>query len=186
MLAIINEHFFLSSPEVDKNGGEEKSSSSEGKSDETPNDQPPQHGDLQTLQLIFRGNLQPILEFAEVNVSSGRSLLPERFFRYMTKGSPSSPSGNKESGGRKDRIENSLIRGKIWLDTTFDHLMDGCIALALKSIDIYKDDMLVVEVLAMFNNCLISDSGVLAVRGLKQLHTFVTNDLIEEGVTDDT
>lgn len=122
-----------------------------------------------------------------MNGSSGRSLLPEGFFRYMTKASTSLVSGKmQDSGGRKDRIENNLIRGKTWLDTTFDHLIDGCIALALKSIEIYKDDTLVEEVLAMFNNCLISDSGFLAVRGLKRLHQFVTGDLCEEGVKSDT
>jgi len=184
MLAIINEHFFLSSPEEgDIHVEEENNSTVECKNGEVSNSNPPQHGDLQTLQLIFRGVLAPILEFAEMNVSSGRSLLPEGFFRYMTK---VSTSQDVAGGGRKDRIEKNMIRGKTWLDTTFDHLMDGCIALALKSIEVYKDDTLVEEVLAMFNNCLISDSGVLAVRGLKRLHQFITGDLCGEGVQSDT
>jgi len=217
MLAIINEHFFppsrkdditneeekvsSSGDKIDESSNiqppqhrkdditneEEKVSSSGDRIDESSNIQPPQHGDLQTLLLIFRGVLAPILEFAEMNGSSGRSLLPEGFFRYMTKASTSLASGKtQDSGGRKDRIESNLIRGKTWLDTTFDHLIDGCIALALKSIEIYKDDTLVEEVLAMFNNCLISDSGFLAVRGLKRLHQFVTGDLCEDGVKSDT
>jgi len=171
MLAIINKHFFLSSLK-------ENNPTVNCKNDEISNGDSPQHGDLQTLQLIFRGVLAPILEFAEMNISSGRSLLPEGFFRFVTK---VSTSQDVSGGGRKDRIEKNMIRGKTWLDTTFDHLMDGCIALALKSIEIYKDDTLVEEVLAMFNNCLISDSGVLAVRGLKRLHQFIIGDLCGEG-----
>ena len=96
---------------------------------------------------------------------------------------------NQTSGGRKERIEGdngTLSRGNNWLDTTFDHLMDGSIALLLKSIKIYKDDVLIEEILAMFNTCLISDSGSLAVRGLKRLNQFIINDLGPESITDDT
>ena len=52
--------------------------------------------------------------------------------------------------------------------------------------EIYKTDLIIEEILAMFNNCLISESGALAVRGLKRLHHFVTSDLNLDSVTDDT
>ena len=168
LLAIINEHFF--SCQGGSTGGEK---------------------DLQVLQLIFRGVLIPTLEHAETSLATTggrRSSLPDGFIRFMTRG----PSVVGQSGGgRKDRIEvdsdsGTLSRGNNWLDTTFDHLMDGSIALLLKSIKLYNDDVLIEEILAMFNTCLISDSGSLAVRGLKKLNQFIINDLGPDLITDDT
>lgn len=144
----------------------------------------PQHGDLQTLQLIFRGVLTPTLEHADVVTFNGNSyILPDGFIHFITEKQEESKSG----GGRKDRIEGGESNsGNDWLDTTFDHLMDGCISLCLKSMKTYQTDLLIEEVLAMFNNCLISDSGALAIRGIKKLYHFITNDLEVESITDDT
>jgi brefeldin A-inhibited guanine nucleotide-exchange protein len=162
LLAIINQHFFAAT----------------GKS----NDQ----SDLQTLQLIFRGILTPCLEHADSSASSnGNKLsLPDGFIRFMTRGTLATEVGK---GGRKDRIEGQdASTGNNWIDTTFDHLMDGAVAIALRSIEVYANDALVEEMLAMFNTCLISDSSSLAVRGLKRLYHFVANDLVLDKVTDNT
>jgi len=164
LLAIVNQHFFVAP-------GQPKASVL---------------GDLQTLQLIFRGILTPSLEHADSSVTSsgGRLPLPDGFIRFMTRGSSLSEAGN---GGRKERIESQgTATGNNWLDTTFDHLMDGAVALALRSIEVYDEDVLVEEVLAMFNTCLISDSASLAIRGLKRLYHFVANDLVLERITDST
>merc|ERR1712038_2038639 len=80
----------------------------------------------------------------------------------------------------------NIAKGNNWIDTTFDHLMDGSISLALKSVEVYKDDILIEEVLAMFNTCLVSDSATLVIRGMKRLHHFVTSDLALEVVTENT
>ena len=143
--------------------------------DESPQ---PQNGTgqshLQTLQLIFRGILTPVLEFGEVEYQDGRPPeLPEDFERFMT-----SP---KESGpDESDTITST------WLDTTFSQFMDGCIGLCLRAIKLFDDDTLVEEVFAMLNSCLLSDSGGLAVRGLRCLEQFLTSDLKLSTITDDT
>jgi brefeldin A-inhibited guanine nucleotide-exchange protein len=165
LLAIINQHFFPSSTK-------KKSSVL---------------GDIQTLQLIFKGILTPALEHAETNasISSSKISLPDGFIRFMTRGTPTPEVARK--GGRKSRIEGADVAiGNNWIDTTFDHLMDGSISLALKSVEVYKDDILIEEVLAMFNTCLISDCAVLVIRGMKRLHHFVTSDLVLEVVTENT
>lgn len=162
LLAIINQHFFSS----------------------MVNNQSTVLGDLQTLQLIFKGILTPALEHAETNVdmSTNTIPLPDGFIRFITKGSPA-----HEAGGRKSRIENnSVAKGNNWIDTTFDHLIDGSISLALKSLEVYKDDILIEEVLSMFNNCLVSDSPILVTRGMKRLLHFVTSDLSREVATENT
>lgn len=162
LLAIINEYFFTAS-----------------NNDKTSED-------LQTLQLIFRGILTPSLEHADASAASngGRLSLPDGFIRFMTRGSPVAETGK---GGRKERIEGQdSATGNNWIDTTFDHLMDGAVAIVLRSIEVYGSDALVEEILAMFNTCLISDSSSLAVRGLKRLYHFVANDLVLENVTDNT
>ena len=69
------------------------------------------------------------------------------------------------------------MKGNNCIDTTFDHLMDGSISLALKSVKFYKDDILIEEVLAMFNTCLVSDSAMLVICGMNRLHHFVTSDM---------
>jgi hypothetical protein len=165
LLAIINQHFFATS-------GKPKEQSV--------------LVELQTLQLIFRGVLTPCLEHADSSAHSDRSklTLPDGFIRFMTRGTLSAEAGK---GGRKDRIDGKdTSTGNNWIDTTFDHLMDGAVALTLRSIDVYKSDALVEEMLAMFNTCLISDSSSLAIRGLKRLYHFVANDLVLENVTDNT
>jgi brefeldin A-inhibited guanine nucleotide-exchange protein len=164
LLAIINQHFFVAP-------GLSKSSTV--------------LGDMQTLQLIFRGILTPSLEHADhsSNANNGKLSLPDGFIRFMTRGS----SLPEVKGGRKDRIEGlGEAGGNNWLDTTYDHLMDGAVAIALRSIEVYGEDVLVEEILAMFNTCLISDSSNLAIRGLKRLYHFVANDLVLDRITDNT
>lgn len=165
LLAIINQHFFPSS--MKKTSGV--------------------LGEIQTLQLIFKGILTPALEHAETSIAvSGQKIpLPDGFIRFMTRGSPTPEIVTK--GGRKNRIEEmDMAKGNNWIDTTFDHLMDGSISLALKSLELYKDDILIEEVLAMFNNCLVSDSAILVIRGMKRLHHFVTSDLSLDIVSEST
>merc|ERR1712127_114229 len=50
----------------------------------------------------------------------------------------------------------------------------------------FDSDALVEEVLAMLNSCLLSDSGHLAVKGLRRLQQFVSKDLELKDITDDT
>jgi hypothetical protein len=162
LLSIVNKHFFPSKKDkdVEENG-----------------DTSPQHGDLQTLQLVFRGILVPALEFEEMdgNSTSGFApeLLPPKFVHFITAPSPN-PSNASDKGRRE------------WIGTTFDHLIDGCVSICLKSMEAFDNDSLVEEVLAMLNSCLLSDSGHLAVRGLRRLQQFVTKDLDLKDVTDDT
>jgi len=162
---IINKHFFPSSHDVSKNGDNEDNAS-------------PRHGDLQTLQLIFRGVLVPALEFEEIdgNSTSGFApeLLPPKFVHFIT--APPSPDANSgEDSGHHE-----------WINTTFEHLMDGCISICLRSLEAFDSDALVEEVLAMLNSCLLSDSGHLAVKGLRRLQQFVSKDLELKDITDDT
>ena len=161
LLGIINQHFFP--PEGDSNA--DGNDNGKGAA--------PTQADLQTLQLIFRGILTPVLEHAETDALLGSSPpLPEDFERFTTKGKPPVP---KEK------------RNLTWLETTFEHFMDGCIALCQRAEDTFGDDTLVEEVFAMLNSCLQSDCGPLAVRGLRRLKLFVTKDLKGSSVvTDDT
>ena len=96
------------------------------------------------MQLIFKGILTPALEHAETNsnISTNRISLPDGFIRFKTRGAPAPDVAGK--GGRKDRIEGvGTAKGNNCIDTTFDHLMDGSISLALKSVKFYKDDILI-------------------------------------------
>ena len=164
LLSIINQHFF---------------SLRDGKVTDASNSlesESPQHGDLQTLQLVFRGVLTPMLEHAETHDNSVDQIpipLPDDIERFITRGA------SIEENAQSTREKTS------WLETTFDHLMDGCVSLCLKSIEVYQTDCLIEEVLGMFNSCLISDSGPLAVRGLLRLHKFVYEDLDKHAITDD-
>lgn len=162
LFEIINRHFLP--PE-----SEEKTTSETAQASVSRN---PRHGDLQTLQLIFRGVLTPILDNAEsdTDVSSNPPVPPD-FVRFITKPPLPPPL---------DAVNTS------WLDTTFDPFMDGCVAVCMHSIDVFKDDTLVEEVFALLNSCLLSDSGVLAVRGLQRLQGLVTKGLDDETLTDDT
>lgn len=130
---------------------------------------------LQTLQLIFRGILTPVLEFGEAGPGEAREpKLPTDFDRFLT--------GTKEV----DRNAESLGPKHYWLDATFDQFMDGCVGICLNSIKSFGGDTLVEEIFAMLNTCLLSDSGCLAVRGLRRLDQFVTSDLKPSLVNDDT
>jgi hypothetical protein len=129
--------------------------------------------DIQTLQLIFRGILTSVLEFGEADYQDGRPpQLPGDFERFMT--------------APKDDSKSSDGFRPYWLDTTFDQFMEGCIGLCLRSIKIFEEDTLVEEIFAMLNSCLLSDSGSLAVRGLRSLEQFITSDLKQSVITDDT
>ena len=127
---------------------------------------------VQTLQLIFRGILTPVLEFGEVDASDAKApQVPDDFERFLTAPKPDAPRPKTKS---------------YWLDTTFDQFMDGCIGVCLQSIDAFHEDTLVEEIFAMLNTCILSDSGALAIRGLRRLEQFVTSDLKPDFVNDDT
>lgn len=126
---------------------------------------------IQTLRLIYRGVLTPVLEFAEMSPTTNPPTTPTDFKRIIT-----TPESMQE--------EDSSDLG--WLESSFDDFIDGCVSICLHAIKTFDDDTLVEEVFAMLNNCLLSDSGALAVRGLKRLEQFVTTDLDTKYVTDDT
>mmetsp|Transcript_26007 Transcript_26007/g.47138 ORF Transcript_26007/g.47138 Transcript_26007/m.47138 type:complete len:2256 (-) Transcript_26007:305-7072(-) len=180
LLGIINEHFF-SALET------ENSPDVRAEAEETTEE--PHHGDLQTLQLIFRGVLTPTLEHAETDFIPGESSappLPDDFDHFTTPPPLSAKQRRREADAAAASEEPNFENGENWLDTTFDQLLDGCISICLRSIEVYGTDALVEEILAMLNSCLLSDSGVLAVRGLRRLHTFITDDLDDATMTDDT
>ena len=168
LLDIINKHFFPSS------GGANFSVSGDDEGGASP-----QHGDLQTLQLIFRGILVPALEFEEIdgNSTSGFApeLLPSMFVHFITL--PPAPDAAASGAG---------IGHNEWINTTFEYLIDGCVSICLKSLKAFNSDSLVEEVLAMLNSCLLSDSGHLAVKGLRRLQQFVSQDLELKDISDDT
>jgi len=128
---------------------------------------------VQRLQLVFRGVLTPMLEFAEIGSSSRRPRLPKDFDRFITK----EPSDG--DSGATDDISNG------WLDSMFDPFMDACVALCKRAVESYKTNVIIEEVFAMLNHCLVSDSGALAVRGIARLEQFVTSDLDQELVRED-
>ena len=155
LFKIINSHFFPSDESTEAENGAAQSY-------------------LQTLQLIYRGILTPVLEFGEVEYQDGRPPeLPKDFERFLT--TPKETNANEH---------DSMVSS--WLDTMFGQFMDGCIGICLRSIKVFDDDTLIEEVFAMLNSCLLSDSGALAVRGLRCLEQFVTSDLKQSAITDDT
>ncbi len=168
LLNIINKHFFPSS-------GNAKGSAVRDSEDESS----PKHGDLQTLQLIFRGILVPALEFEEMdgNSTSGVApeLLPPKFVHFISKPPEKDAAIPEAVGGQHE-----------WINSTFEHLMDGCISICLRSLEEFNSDSLVEEVLAMLNSCLLSDSGHLAVQGLRRLQQFVSKDMDLKDISDDT
>lgn len=133
--------------------------------------------DIQNLQLIFRGVLFPILEFAEFDsLNSPTPGLPNDFQRFL-----STPKASR-------KIEEEVVdrsSSTSWLETTFDPFMDCCVALCLRSSSAFGSDALTDEMFALINACLLSDSGLLAVRGLQRLEQFVTSDLSSDSLTDD-
>ncbi|KAL3756746.1 hypothetical protein ACHAWU_003496 [Discostella pseudostelligera] len=169
LLDIIHKHFFPSS------GSAKVSGINEGEYGSSP-----RHGDLQTLQLIFRGILVPALEFEEMdgNSTSGFApeLLPDKFVYFIT----IPPAAVESAASGADRGQQD------WINTTFEYLIDGCVSICLKSLESFKSDSLVEEVLAMLNSCLLSDSGHLAVKGLRRLQQFVSKDLELKDISDDT
>jgi hypothetical protein len=113
-----------------------------------------------------------VLEFGEVDASDAKApQVPDDFERFLSAPKPDAPRSKTKS---------------YWLDTTFDQFMDGCIGVCLQSIDAFHEDTLVEEIFAMLNTCLLSDSGALAIRGLRRLEQFVTSDLKPGVVSDDT
>ena len=151
MFAIINGHFLPS------DGGDSSSSSWE------------------TLQLIFRGVLNSILEFAETSSDDGDAPgLPDDFELILNE-------DKKRVEGEKHEESSSST----WLETTFDSFMDECIGLCMRSMKYAEGSALINEVFALLNSCLISDSGALAVRGLRRLEQFLTSDLDATALTDD-
>ena len=56
----------------------------------------------------------------------------------------------------------------------------------MNSIKTLKDKTLIEEVFAILNSCLMSDSGILAVRGLSQMQHFLFDDLVDKVIMDDT
>jgi len=149
--------------------------------------------DLQTLQLIFRGVLCPILDYLETNSNAADVdfllPVPDGFERFRS--SRSSPTETATpTDGRQDRISRmnlaSLISGKTCFDRTYDLLMDGCISLVLRSIKVFETDEMVEDMLALIHHCLVSDSGLIAIRGLWVLRQFILSDLPSEKINDDT
>ena len=130
---------------------------------------------LQTLRFIFKGVLIPTLEHAEMDASTlfATPELPEDFVRFVS-------LPNSSGGTSNEQTQDN------WLNSTLDPLLDSCISICLKSIDVFGSDDLIEEILSMFNNCLVSDSGALAVKGLRRLNLFLTRDLPREKITCDT
>jgi len=131
----------------------------------------------ETLQLIFRGVLNSVLEFAETSSDDGAAPgLPEDFELILN-----DPKDDK----KKAEDDHEDTAPSTWLESTFDSFMDACVGLCLRSIKYSEDSALVEEVFALLNSCLLSDSGALAVRGLRRLEQFVTSDLDASVLTDD-
>ena len=131
---------------------------------------------IQTLQLVYRGIFSPVLEFGDENASDAKTpLLPSDIERFLS---------SKNSGD--SRTSNEADSNRSWVDTTFDRFMDDCIHICLRSLEVLKDDTLIEDILAMFNSCFISDSGALAVKGLRRLEIFITSDLRTSSISDDT
>jgi len=128
---------------------------------------------IQTLQLVYRGIFSPILEFGDEN-------------DFNTK-TPSLPSDMERLLSPKDQQKSEeAAQVPSWIDSTFDPFMDDCIHICIRSMKVFGDDTLIEDVFAMFNSCLISESGALAVKGLRRLEIFVTSDLRINSITDDT
>jgi len=108
--------------------------------------------ELQTLQLIFRGVLTSTLEHAKTDVSSSRVTvyppLPDDFSYFITY--PPPPLSKRSTEVLEVLINDADVsEDYTWLDTTFDMLMDACISICLRYIEIHQKDALVEEILAM-------------------------------------
>jgi hypothetical protein len=152
LFGIINKHFFPTDPADDTSATWE------------------------TVQLIFRGVLNSVLEFAEASSEDEPTPgLPDDFECIVT--DPKDEHKNQESQNQSNSSS--------WLETTFEAFMDACVGICLRSVQHSKDSVLIEEVFAILNSCLLSDSGALAVRGLRRLEQFVTSDLDTNSLTND-
>lgn len=126
-------------------------------------------GDSQTLRLIFRGIISPTLEYATANdsFSTEKMPLPDGFIRFI----------KTDVTARELESNKFILSGRTWIDTSFDHLMDSAISIALKSVKFYEDDSFIEEILSMFNTCFMSDSASLAIHGVNRLYQFLLRDL---------
>lgn len=128
------------------------------------------------IQLIFRGVLSSVLDFSETSCDNEPTpSLPDDFERLIT----------DVVDERKNKGLDDSQRDASWLETTFEPFMDACVDICLRSMAVSKDSLLVEEVFAILNSCLLSDSGTLAVRGLRRLEQFVTSDLDVASLSDD-
>jgi hypothetical protein len=131
---------------------------------------------IQTLQLVFRGIFSSVLEFGDGDATDAKTpLLPSDFERFLAAKKPGDPQKSDDAP-----------QDPSWVDTTFDPFMDDCIHICLRSMKVFGDNTLIEEILAMLNSCLISDSGALAVKGLRRLELFVSSDLRTSSIKDDT
>jgi hypothetical protein len=73
-----------------------------------------------------------------------------------------------------------------WINTTLDQLLDSCVNICLLSMDAFESEDMIEEVLSLFNACLVSDSGALAVKGLQRLFTFLTVNLGRDRISTNT
>jgi len=133
--------------------------------------------DVQTFQLIFRGVLFPIVESGELGAEgSSTPPLPEDFTRFLTE--------KKDAAATESEVVDETEPSS-WMETTFDPFVDSCVSLCLRAVEGFRDEALIDEVFAVLNACLISDSGVLAIRGLHRLEQLVTLDLDSDLLSDD-
>lgn len=128
----------------------------------------------ETLQLIYRGVLNSVLEFAEAtDREESFPYLPDDFERIVVDMKDLSES--PDDG-------NDLTT---WLEASFEQFIDDCINVCKIFTKETNNPILVDEVFALLNSCLLSDSGALAVRGLRRLEQFVSSDLDAGILTDD-
>jgi len=128
-------------------------------------------GDLITLQLIFRGILHPILDYADVSDYQVRTsaYLPKDFTFLI---SPMPSPSKKTAGGAK------TTESDYWVETTFDSWVDGCIALCNRTSDYFRSNVFVEEIMSIIRACLQADSWIVRVRGLRRLQDFLDKDTL--------
>lgn len=144
---------------------------------ESAKDEQKRERQIQLLQLIFRGILTPVLECAEgESVDARPPQLPDDFERFLT----GAKVGDTNAAKATPKAQS------YWLDTTFEQFMDMCVSICLRSGEAFGEDVLLEEIFAMLNNCLLSDSGALAVRGLRRLEQLLTGDMKSSRINDDT
>jgi len=126
--------------------------------------------DLITLQLIFRGILHPILEYADQVGYETKTLtyLPKNF-TYLISPQPSPSRQQKMEPGNKSK-------GSHWADETFYNYIDGCIALCNRASDYFHNMVMMEELVSIFNACLQSDSAIIRLRGLQRLELILTDE----------